>query len=169
MPEAAFRWWRWLWLSAGVVALDQLTKVIILANFSRGETLPLLPFFSLVLTFNPGAAFSFLAQASGWQRYFFLALALLAAVLLSLMLRRGGSVWSNTGLALIIGGAIGNAIDRAWLGEVVDFLLVHYGGWYFPAFNVADSAITLGAGALIVDGFLQHRAAAGETAASERK
>lgn len=169
MPEAALRWWRWLWLSAGVVTLDQLTKAVVLATFTRGETLPLLPVFSLVLTFNPGAAFSFLAQEAGWQRWFFLALALVAAVLLSFMLRRGGSPWSNAGLALIIGGAIGNAIDRAWLGEVVDFVLVHYGGWYFPAFNVADSAITLGAGALIVDSILQHRAAAAESATAERK
>jgi signal peptidase II len=169
MPEIAPLWWRWLFLSAGVMVLDQITKALILATFARGETLALLPVFSLVLTFNPGAAFSFLAQATGWQRYFFLALALIAAVVLTLLLRRGGSRWSNLGLALIIGGALGNAIDRALLGEVVDFLLVHYRGWYFPAFNVADSAITLGAAALILDSFLHHGNRATVPGTSENK
>lgn len=160
MPEVVPGWRRWLWLAAGIVLFDQLSKLAILGSFARGETLPLLPFFSLVLTFNPGAAFSFLADAAGWQRYFFLALALVASVVLTLMLRKSTSPWANAGLALIIGGALGNAIDRARLGEVVDFLLVHWQGWHFPAFNLADSAITIGAGLLILDSFLHRESAA---------
>lgn len=163
MPEVVPGWRRWLWLSAGIVLFDQLSKFAILASLVRGETLPLLPFFSLVLTFNPGAAFSFLADAAGWQRYFFLALALVAAVVLALMLRKSPSPWANAGFALIIGGALGNAIDRVRLGEVVDFVLVHWQGWYFPAFNLADSAITIGAGLLILDSFLHREPAAAQS------
>ncbi len=162
MPELRARWWRWLYLSAGVIVVDQLAKYVVLASFVRGEALALLPFFSLVLTFNPGAAFSFLAQATGWQRYFFLALALGASVVLALILRKSTNALAKAGLALIIGGALGNAIDRLLIGEVVDFLLFHWRGWYFPAFNVADSAITIGAGLLILDAFTHPEPVASE-------
>ena len=149
---------RWLWLSVAVIVLDQVTKQAILASFRPGEEKALLPVLSLVLAFNPGAAFSFLAGADGWQRWLFTGVAIVACAFMLWMLRRGGSRWLCGGLALIIGGALGNLYDRLTLGHVVDFILVHYRGWTFPAFNVADSAITLGAIALILDGFRQRHA-----------
>ena len=112
-----------------------------------GEDLPLTSFFSLVLAFNPGAAFSFLAGADGWQRWLFAVIAVAACGVMVWLLRRGGRALFCAGLALIIGGALGNLYDRLTLGHVVDFLLLHYRGWYYPAFNVADSAITVGAAA----------------------
>ena len=147
---------RWLWLSLGIVVADQATKAAMLATFRPGEARPFTPFFSLVLTFNPGAAFSFLASADGWQRWFFAAVAIGASVLIAWLLRRGGSRLYCAGLALIAGGALGNLWDRLAIGQVVDFLLFHYAGWAYPAFNVADSAITVGAGLLIADSF-RHR------------
>ena len=161
MPDRAVMraWYRWLWLSVAVIALDQATKALILSAFRPGEEKPLLPVLSLVLAFNPGAAFSFLAGATGWQRWLFTGIALAACALMLWLLRRGGSRWLCGGLALIIGGALGNLWDRLAIGTVVDFVLVHYGAWSFPAFNVADSAITLGAAALIFDGFRQRHAA----------
>ena len=115
-------------------------------------------FFSLVLAFNTGAAFSFLAGAGGWQRWFFAAIAVVASVIIVWLLRRGGDRVYCLGLALILGGALGNLWDRLTLGKVVDFLLFHYAGWAYPAFNVADSAITVGAALLIIDSFRQRRA-----------
>jgi signal peptidase II len=153
MSLAIRPWHRWLWLSALVFVLDYATKQAILARFRPGEELPLAPFFSLVLAFNPGAAFSFLAGHSGWQRWFFTAVAIVASVVLVWLLRKGGSALFCAGLALILGGALGNLWDRLTIGQVVDFLLFHWRGWSYPAFNVADSAITVGAGALIVDSF----------------
>lgn len=150
---AARAWHRWLALAALVLVLDFATKQAILARFQPGEQLPVLPFFSLVLAFNPGAAFSFLADHSGWQRWFFTAIAVVASVVIVWLLRRGGSTLFCAGLALILGGALGNLWDRVTLGHVVDFLLFHWRGWSYPAFNVADSAITLGAGCIIVDSF----------------
>jgi len=150
---------RWIALALAVVVLDQVTKAAIQATFRPGDELALLPFLSLVLTFNTGAAFSFLAGEDGWQRWLFAAIAIAACVAMAWLLRRGGSALFCAGLALIIGGALGNLYDRLVLGHVVDFLLVHYRGWYFPAFNVADSAITIGAAALIVDSFLDRRPA----------
>ena len=149
--------WRWLWLAAAVIALDQLSKHWILAAFRPGEELPLTPFASLVLAFNRGAAFSFLADSSGWQRWLFTVIAVAACAAMLWFLWRGGRALFCAGLALIIGGALGNLYDRLTLGHVVDFLLVHYRGWYYPAFNVADSAITLGAAALILDSFRERR------------
>ncbi|HSQ79605.1 MAG TPA: signal peptidase II [Casimicrobiaceae bacterium] len=143
----------WLWLSVGVIALDQATKHLILAAFHPGEELVLAPFMSLVLAFNSGAAFSFLAGAHGWQRWLFVAIAIAACAIMVWLLRRGGSVLFCASLALIVGGALGNLYDRLTLGHVVDFLLFHYQRWYYPAFNVADSAITIGAVALVVDSF----------------
>jgi len=159
-------WYRWLWVSLAVILLDQLTKHAILATFRPGDEKVLLPVLSLVLAFNTGAAFSFLAGEDGWQRWLFTAIAIAACGFMLWMLRRGGSRWLSTGLALIVGGALGNLYDRMTLGKVVDFILVHYGGWTFPAFNVADSAITVGAVALILDGF--RHAGARPAAARER-
>lgn len=149
---------RWIAVAVAIVIVDQLAKFGVLAAFRPGDELPLLPFLSLVLTFNKGAAFSFLAEADGWQRWLFAAIAVSAAGLIVWLLRRGGSRLYCAGLALILGGAVGNLIDRLWLGEVVDFVLVHWRGWTYPAFNVADSAITIGAILLIVDSFRQRRA-----------
>jgi signal peptidase II len=164
MPDVMPSWTRWLWLSAAVIVLDQASKEVILHTFRQGEEMVLLPVLSLILAFNPGAAFSFLAGATGWQRWLFAAVALAACALMLWLLRRGGSRWLCGGLALIIGGALGNLWDRLTIGTVVDFVLVHYGRWSFPAFNVADSAITLGAAALIFDGFRQRHAPAAKVA-----
>ncbi len=128
-----------------------------LASFHPGDQLALTPFASLVLAFNTGAAFSFLAGADGWQRWLFTAIALAAAVVIVWLLRRGGDRVYLAGLALILGGALGNLYDRLTIGTVVDFLLLHYRGWAWPAFNVADSAITVGAALLIVDSFRTRR------------
>ncbi|HUO44603.1 MAG TPA: signal peptidase II [Burkholderiales bacterium] len=144
---------RWLALSALVVALDQAAKFAIARLFLRGEGVEVAPFFNLVLTYNRGAAFSFLADASGWQRGFFIALALAAAALIVWLLRRHTDQPPFClALALILGGAVGNLIDRALTGEVVDFLDFHAFGWHWPAFNLADSAVTCGAALLIWDG-----------------
>ena len=154
---------RWLWLSLAVIVADQATKRLILASFRPGEDLPLTPFASLVLAFNRGAAFSFLAGADGWQRWLFALIAVAACAVMAWLLWRGGRTLFCAGLALIIGGALGNLYDRMTLGHVVDFILVHYRGWYYPAFNVADSAITIGAAALILDAFRERRATPRET------
>ncbi len=149
---------RWIVVAIAVLVADQLAKAAVLSVFRPGDELPLLPFLSLVLTFNRGAAFSFLAGADGWQRWLFATIAVAAAVFIVWLLKRGGSRLYCLGLALILGGAIGNLIDRLWLGQVVDFVLVHWRGWTYPAFNVADSAITIGAILLILDSFRQRRA-----------
>jgi signal peptidase II len=147
-------WMRWLALSLAIVIADQITKMVILSRFRVGERLPVIDgFFDLILAFNPGAAFSFLSSASGWQRYLFVALALGVSAILVVFLRKPGNPAVHFGLALILGGAVGNVIDRIHIGEVVDFLLVYYGTWSWPAFNVADSAITVGAAMLILDSF----------------
>ena len=155
---------RWLWLALAVIVVDQLTKAAIVAAFRDGGGLVVTPFFTLVLTYNTGAAFSFLAGASGWQRWFFAGIACAAAIIIVLLLRRGGTKVYCIGLALILGGALGNLIDRLLLGKVVDFLLFHYGEWAYPAFNVADSAITIGAGLVILDSFRRPRRDAAEAA-----
>ena len=149
--------WRWLWLTVAVIALDQASKHWIVASFREGEELRLTSFASLVLAFNRGAAFSFLAGGDGWQRWLFAVIAILASVAMLWFLRRGGRPLFCAGLALIIGGALGNLYDRITLGHVVDFVLLHWRGWYYPAFNVADSAITVGAAALILDSFRERR------------
>jgi len=163
MTTAAAPVGRWLAVAVAVLVADQITKAAILATFRPGDELPLLPFLSLVLTFNKGAAFSFLAGADGWQRWLFATIAVVAAVFIVWLLKRGGTRLYCLGLALILGGAIGNLIDRLWLGQVVDFVLLHWRGWTYPAFNVADSAITVGAILLIVDSFHQRRADAAAT------
>jgi len=150
---------RWLWLAAAIVAVDQLTKFAILRSFSFGERMAVVPgLFDLTLVYNRGAAFSFLAGASGWQRWFFTGLGVAAAIFIVWLLARHGSQrLFSFALALILGGAIGNVIDRVARGQVVDFLLVYWQRWHWPAFNVADSAITVGAVLLIVDEFRRVR------------
>jgi signal peptidase II len=148
---------RWFCLSAAIVIVDQLTKWLVLARFAPGERLELTGFVNLVLVFNKGAAFSFLADAPGWQTPVLVAFALGAAVIVSVLLMRSPERrMFSAGLSLILGGAIGNVIDRLRFGHVVDFLDFHAAGWHWPAFNVADSAITIGAVILILDGFRHH-------------
>jgi len=142
----------WLGLAALVVVLDQATKALVQAALAPGERIVVMPFVDLVLVFNTGAAFSFLADAAGWQRGFFIAVAVGASLLIVHLLRRHAEDrLFCAGLGLILGGALGNLWDRVALGHVVDFVLLHAHGWHFPAFNVADSAITVGAGLLIWD------------------
>ena len=149
--------WHWFAGSAAIVLADQLTKWMVLAHFAPGERRELTGFFNLVLVFNKGAAFSFLADAAGWQTPILVAFALVAAVIVSVLLVRSpGRRLFCAGLALILGGAVGNVIDRLRFGYVVDFLDLHAGAWHWPAFNVADSAITVGAALLILDGFRHH-------------
>ena len=145
-------------LSIDLQRLDQVAKSLVQAGLRPGDDIPLLPVLSLVLTFNTGAAFSFLAGADGWQRWLFTVIAIAAAVFIVWLIRRGGSRLYLAGLALILGGALGNLVDRLVLGHVVDFVLLHWRGWTYPAFNVADSAITIGAACLIVDSFRHRRA-----------
>ena len=161
-------WWKWLVLTAVVIVADQATKSLVVAALSRGETLPITGFMSLVLAYNSGAAFSFLAGEPGLQRWFFATIAVLASAFLVYLLKRGGGRLLCAGLALILGGALGNLWDRIVIGKVVDFLLLHYGEWSWPAFNVADSAITVGAALLIIDSFRQRRNDAPVPAAKEQ-
>lgn len=150
----------WLWLSAIVVALDQLTKWYVVGRFQLYEILPVGPFLDLTRLHNEGAAFSLLHDAGGWQRWFFLALAAAIAVAIVAWLRSlpaRGQYWLTIGLALILGGAVGNAYDRYVDGYVVDYLHFHWGDAYFPAFNVADIGITTGAIMLIIDALLSTR------------
>lgn len=143
----------WLALALLVILSDQLTKLVVVRMFSLGERLPVVAgWFDLTLLYNRGAAFSFLASAGGWQRWFFVGIGLAAAgFILYLLWQHGSQRLFATGLALILGGALGNIIDRIWRGQVVDFLLVYWNTYFFPAFNVADSAITVGAVLLILD------------------
>ncbi|HUL81666.1 MAG TPA: signal peptidase II [Gammaproteobacteria bacterium] len=149
----------WLWLSLVVVALDQWTKYLVTDHLDEFEQVILLPVLELMRLHNEGAAFSFLSGASGWQRWLFTALALVVSAAILAWLRRlppRGRSLLAAGLCLVLGGALGNVIDRVLWGHVIDFIRVHYAGWYFPAFNVADSAITIGAGLLILDNLIDH-------------
>ena len=142
----------WLGIAAIIVLIDQLTKITITKLFTYGESLPVTSFFNLVLAHNKGAAFSFLANESGWQRYFFTALGAAAAVFIIYLLKRNaGQRMFCWALALILGGAIGNVIDRGLYGYVIDFLDIHVAGWHWPAFNVADSTICIGAILFVLD------------------
>jgi signal peptidase II len=150
----------WAWLSAIVVALDQFVKWYVVDSFSLYEILPVGPFLDLTRLHNEGAAFGILAGAGGWQRWFFLVLAGAIAVAIVFWLRSmpaRGQEWLAIGLALILGGAVGNAWDRSIDGYVVDYLHFHWGDAYFPAFNVADIGITTGAIMLIIDALLDGR------------
>ena len=148
----------WLAIALIVILLDQFTKTLILGHFQLHDSRTVTSFFNLVRVHNSGAAFSFLAGASGWQRWFFVGLGIAASMFIVWLLRsHGGQRLFGWALALILGGAVGNVVDRLLHGYVVDFIQVHAGGWYFPSFNVADSAITVGAVLLIVDELLRVR------------
>jgi signal peptidase II len=159
MPDrGAVPWHRWLALSAAVAVADLATKAWVSAAFTAGDVHVVTPFLNLVLWHNAGAAFSFLAGAGGWQRWFFIALTLAVSAVLLVMLRRSGDNRLLAGaLALVLGGAAGNLWDRVSLGHVIDFIQVHAAGYYWPAFNVADSAITVGVVLILWDGFREAR------------
>ncbi len=151
---------KWFGVSVVVIVLDQITKFLADANLVYAEPLAVLPSFNLTLLYNRGAAFSFLSDAGGWQRWFFVTVSFLASVGLIIWLRKLKSEQWQLALALslILGGAVGNLIDRLWLGHVVDFIQLYYKDFYWPAFNIADSAITVGAVLLLWDGlFLQRK------------
>jgi signal peptidase II len=142
----------WLGIATIVILLDQVTKITIERLFTFGESYPVTSFFNLVLAYNKGAAFSFLANQGGWQRYFFTILGIAAALFIIYLLKRhAGQRLFCWALALILGGAVGNVIDRIAYGHVIDFLDFHAGGWHWPAFNVADSAIFIGAILFVID------------------
>jgi signal peptidase II len=148
----------WLGIALAIIIVDQLTKYWIASTFRLHDVRTITSWFDIVRAHNTGAAFSFLAGAGGWQRWFFTAIGVVAAVFIVWMLNRHGTqrlfCWA---LTLILAGALGNVIDRVWHGHVIDFIQVHWGRAYFPAFNVADSAITIGAGLLILDELLRVR------------
>lgn len=146
---------RWLGLAALAIVLDQITKLAVLAKLAPyQDVIAVTGFFNLVHVHNTGAAFSLFADQGGWQKLFFLSVALIASAVIFWLLRKpGGRVVYYAALALILGGALGNVIDRLAYGHVIDFLDFHAAGWHWPAFNIADSAITLGAALLIWDGF----------------
>jgi signal peptidase II len=145
----------WLWLAVSVVLLDQLSKQIAAATLKLYHPVRLAPSVNLTLMHNTGAAFSMLNQAGGWQRWLFVALGAIVGAVIVWWLRRlpAERRWLACALALILGGAAGNVIDRIFLGYVVDFIDVYYGRWHWPAFNIADSAITIGAVMLLIDAF----------------
>lgn len=149
----------WLWLSFATLVVDLLTKYIVVQRFEYGESINILPIFNLTYARNYGAAFSFLADHSGWQKYFFLGLAVVISIALVVMLfkNKADLKLQNSAYALIIGGAIGNAIDRAYHGYVVDFLHFYWDIYHYPVFNVADIAIVVGAGLLILESILDSR------------
>jgi signal peptidase II len=148
----------WLGLALIIVMLDQFTKVLILGYYQLGDSTYVLPFFNVVRAHNTGAAFSFLAGASGWQRWLFTGIGVAATLFILWLLRsHAGQKLFAFALACILGGAVGNVVDRVLHGYVVDFLQFHWAGWYFPAFNVADSAITIGAACLVLDEVLRVR------------
>lgn len=155
----------WLGLALLIIVSDQLSKTLIIGSFELGDSHTVTSFFNLVRVHNPGAAFSFLADASGWQRWFFVGLGLVATVAIVWMLKsHGGQRLFSLALSLILGGALGNVIDRLLHGHVIDFLQFHWDwlepmfhGGYFPSFNLADSAITVGAVLLITDELLRVR------------
>ncbi len=148
----------WLGLALLLFLVDQFTKVLILGYYALGDSTYVTSFFNIVRVHNPGAAFSFLASASGWQRWFFTALGIGAAVFIVWLLRSHSSQRLFAfSMACLLGGAVGNVVDRVLYGYVVDFVQLHYAGWAFPAFNVADSAITAGAVGMILDELLRVR------------
>lgn len=152
------RFLTWLALAAIVLIVDQLTKYLVTQALGLHEVVPVTPFFNLVLVYNTGAAFSFLADASGWQKMFFITIGIIASVWIVYLLRKHAhEKLFSAALSLVLAGALGNVIDRLLFGAVTDFLDFHAFGWHWPAFNVADSAITCGAALLIWDGFRPRR------------
>ena len=160
-PRSGFPPWSWVWLgvTAAVVALDMLTKQRVSEALELYRPVEVFSWLNITLAHNYGAAFSFLSDAGGWQRWFFVTLAsLVSIILLVWLLRLPRQDWrTGLGLALVLGGAVGNLIDRVQLGYVVDFIDVHFGGWHYPAFNVADSAITCGVILLLLDALIFSR------------
>jgi signal peptidase II len=151
---------KWMGLSVAILVIDQITKYWVTDSLRLHEVVPVTSFFNLVLVYNPGAAFSFLADQPGWQRGFFITVALVASVWIVYLLRKHHhETLFSLALALVLAGAVGNVIDRFQFGAVVDFLDFHAFGWHWPAFNVADSAITCGAALLIWDAFRPKRTA----------
>ena len=149
---------QWLGLAFVILLIDQFTKVLIVGFYQLGDSTLVTSFFNVVRVHNSGAAFSFLAGSSGWQRWFFTVIGLAAAALIMWLLKsHSGQKLFACALACILGGAIGNVIDRLLYGYVVDFLDFHWHNWHFPAFNVADSAITIGAACLILDELIRVR------------
>jgi signal peptidase II len=148
----------WLAWALVVVLVDQFTKVLIMGYYHLGDSSPVTGFFNVVRVHNTGAAFSFLANAGGWQRWLFTGIGVAAAALILWLLKtHAGQKLFAFAMASILGGAIGNVLDRVFYGYVVDFLDFHWKDWHFPAFNVADSAITLGAACLILDELMRVR------------
>lgn len=155
---------RWYALAGGVVVLDQLSKWLVLTNLQFGEVVYVAPFWNWMLTFNPGAAFSFLADQPGWQRWFFTVLALAVSAWIAYELKKSPEQkLLSLALALVMGGALGNVVDRVRFGAVVDFIQWHAAGYYWPAFNVADSAITVGAIFLVFAQLTAGNSKTGET------
>jgi len=146
---------KWLWLSLLAIILDQVSKLAVAGSMQLYESIELMPFFKLTYVHNTGAAFSFLSEAGGWQRWFFACLALVISTVIAVWLTRlkQHETLLAVALALILGGAIGNLIDRLAYGYVIDFLDVYYGTWHWPAFNIADSAITLGVALMLAESF----------------
>jgi signal peptidase II len=145
----------WLWLSALVIIIDQLTKRVVDTTMQLYQSIELIPYFQLTYLRNQGAAFSFLSGAGGWQRWFFIGLAVIASVFICIWLKKldRSQRWEAIAWALVLGGALGNLIDRILYGYEIDFLDVYVGDWHWPAFNVADSAITVGVVMLLLDSF----------------
>ena len=144
---------KWIWLTVVVVILDQLTKYIASTELTLYIPHAVMPMFNWTLMHNTGAAFSFLADAGGWQRWFFAVIAVVVSAVIVYWLKQLAQheKWQAIALALILGGAVGNVIDRIWLGYVVDFIDVYYQHWHWPAFNLADSAISIGVAMIIID------------------
>jgi signal peptidase II len=160
LPKSASSLARWLALALLVLVLDQVSKAWVLANFRLMDRQIVTSFFNLVLVFNPGASFSFLADAGGWQKWFFVALALgISLWLLSLLKKHAHERLMPAALSLILGGALGNVIDRLRFDAVVDFLDFHLAGYHWPAFNVADSSIFVGVALMLLHQFLQPKEA----------
>lgn len=145
--------WRLAWIAAAVFVADQASKLAVVRFLARSEPVPLLPFLDLTLVYNTGAAFGFLSRAGGWQNAFFIGVALVAIGVILFLLRRmtRAERWHAVALWLILGGAAANLVDRLLWGHVIDFVDVHYRAWHWPAFNVADSAITVGAVLIALD------------------
>ena len=147
---------RWLWLTILWVVIDQITKQWVAGSFDYRETLAVLPFFNITYVHNPGAAFSFLADQGGWQRWFFTAIAAIASIIFIVWLAKTSKKQTmlSISFALILSGAVGNLIDRVLFGYVIDFIDFHWSGTHFPAFNVADSMIFIGAALMLLDSFM---------------
>lgn len=161
----------WLWLSAAVLIVDQISKAMIRKRFDLYDYESITPFFDLIRLHNTGAAFSFLADQPGWQQYFFVVIALIVSVVIIIWMRslRGRQAFIAAGLSLLLGGALGNVIDRVSFGYVTDFLYFNWNGYYWPAFNVADIAICAGAAGLIIDSVFGGKSNADGDAGAKKK